>query len=90
MEAVSPALIGSTGVALLLIAFALNLTGRLSERSRLYLWMNIAGSALAAAYAWMDGAVPFLVLELVWATAAAVRLVLLTAKKNPRRSAAGG
>ena len=71
-----PVVIGSFGVGLLLIAFGLNLVGKLSERSVAYLSMNIVGALLAAWYAWADGAVPFLILEIVWALTAFVRLVM--------------
>ena len=69
--------IGSIGVALLLIAFGLNLVRRLSERSVWYLSMNIVGALLAAWYAWAGGAVPFVILEAVWALTALVRLIVV-------------
>ncbi len=46
----SPLLIGSAGVSLLLIAFGLNLFRLLSERSRFYLAMNFAGVILEGAW----------------------------------------
>ena len=41
--------LGSAGVGLLLLAFALNLFGRLARRSRLYQGMNAMGAGLACA-----------------------------------------
>ena len=67
-------IIGSLGVTLLLLAFLLNVGRRLNEQSRLYLWMNILGSALAAAYAAMTGSIPFVILETAWCLAALYRL----------------
>lgn len=78
----TPVVIGSIGVALLLIAFGLNLVRKLSERSVTYLSMNIVGALLAAWYAWAGGAVPFLILEFVWALTAAVRLVMTLTRSN--------
>lgn len=78
----TPVVIGSIGVALLLIAFGLNLVRKLSERSVTYLSMNIVGALLAAWYAWAGGAVPFLVLEFVWAATAAVQLVMTLTRSN--------
>lgn len=78
----TPVVIGSFGVALLLIAFGLNLVRKLSERSVTYLSMNIAGALLAAWYAWAGGAVPFLILEIVWALTAAVRLVMTLTNRS--------
>lgn len=72
-----PVVIGSIGVALLLIAFALNLLRKLSERSIPYLLMNIVGALLAAWYAWAGGALPFVILEAVWALTALVRLIMV-------------
>ena len=66
----------------MLIAFALNLVRKLSERSVTYLSMNIVGALLAAWYAWAGGAVPFLILEIVWAGTAAVRLVMTLFHSN--------
>ena len=70
-----PVIIGSLGVGLLLVAFALNLVKVLQENSRLYLMMNVAGALMASWYAYTGGAVPFVILELVWAVAALARLV---------------
>ena len=78
----SPSLVGSLGVGLLLLAFVLNLAGRLYERSAIYLLMNILGAGMAAWYAWQGDALPFVILETVWGVAALVRLLALT-KKAP-------
>jgi hypothetical protein len=74
-------------VALLLLAFVLNLLRRLHERSPTYLIMNFVGAGLAGWYAWVGGIIPFVILEGVWSLTAAVRLILV-ATKSPR--AAGG
>jgi len=73
--------IGSGGVMLLLIAFALNLLNKLSEQSRIYL--NVLGSLAAGWYAYVGDIFPFLILELVWAAVALARLLAVT-KKNLR------
>lgn len=67
--------IGSVGVFLLLLAFVLNLSGRLPERSRCYLLLNLTGASMAAWYAWAGSALPFVLLEGIWATVSAVRLI---------------
>lgn len=76
-------LIGSVGVGLLLLAFALNLLKRLSESSPVYLAMNIVGAAMAAWYAFQGNAIPFVILELVWASVALIRLILVIKKGSP-------
>ena len=79
----SPVVIGSVGVFLLLLAFVLNLIRVLSERSPIYLLMNIVGSGLAAWYAWASNSIPFVILEAVWGLAAMIRLLALAKKRPP-------
>ena len=67
--------IGSCGVALLLLAFALNLRRVLGTGDRLYLALNFVGASLACASAAMIRFLPFVVLEGVWAVVAAAALV---------------
>jgi len=79
----SPELIGSVGVGLLLVAFVLNLARKLSERHPLYLIMNVLGCALAAWYAWVGEQIPFVVLETVWGAAAVIKLAMVAKTKAP-------
>lgn len=67
--------LGSLGVGLLLLAFALNLLGRLSRRSRLYTGLNALGAGMACAAAVLIGFYPFVVLEGTWALVAAAALL---------------
>jgi len=78
----SPLVIGSIGVGILLLAFVLNILKRLDENSPAYLAMNIAGAVLSGWYALTSDIIPFVVLETVWAGAALVRLVLVLSKKS--------
>jgi hypothetical protein len=59
--------VGSTGVAILLVAFFFNLSGRLSRSSRAYAALNTVGAGLACWASWLIGFVPFVVLEGTWA-----------------------
>ena len=68
-------LIGSAGVALLLLAFFLNLVRVLSTQSYPYTALNFAGASLAGYASYLIGFVPFVVLEGTWAVVAAVALV---------------
>ena len=74
--------IGSIGVTLLLLAFAMNLLRWVTERSAVYLGMNLLGASLAAVYAYAGGAIPFVILEGVWAAVALVRLVAPAKRKG--------
>jgi len=78
----SPVLVGSLGVALLLLAFVLNLMRKVTEHSAVYLLLNFIGAGLAAWYAWHDMMIPFVILEAVWGVTALVRL-LRVMKKAP-------
>lgn len=78
----SSMLIGSAGVFLLLLAFALNILKKLSESSPVYLLMNFIGALLAAWYAYEGRIIPFIILELAWSGAALYRLILVL-KKAP-------
>ena len=68
-------LIGSIGVALLLLAFLLNLVRVLTTESYPYTALNFAGASLAGFASYLIGFMPFVVLEGTWATVAAVALV---------------
>ncbi len=68
-------MIGSLGVALLLLAFLLNLVRVLTTESYPYTALNFAGAALAGYASYLIGFVPFVILEGTWAAVAAVALL---------------
>ena len=74
--------IGSTGVALLLLAFFLNLFGWLATSERAYQGLNLVGAGLACWASWLIGFMPFVVLEGTWALVAGAALC-----NRPRRHA---
>jgi len=59
-------LIGFTGVAVLLLAFLLNLLKKITSNGLPYIIMNIFGAGLACLASWLIGYIPFVVLEAVW------------------------
>lgn len=67
-------LIGSTGVALLLMAFLLNLLQSLPASGYPYTLLNLVGASLACYASYLIDFLPFVVLEGTWAVAAAVAL----------------
>lgn len=67
--------IGTTGVTLLLIAFALNIAKKISPESTSYLLLNILGSAMAGISSYMIEFWPFVVLESVWMLASIFALI---------------
>ena len=66
--------IGSLGVALLLLAFFLNLFKFIAPDGLAYIGLNIAGAGLACLSSWMIAFMPFVVLEAVWCLVAAAAL----------------
>lgn len=75
-------LLGTLGVTLLLVAFALNLIGRLKSSSTAYLLMNVAGAALACISSYLIAFWPFVVLEGVWTISSAAMLAKELKKKQ--------
>ena len=67
--------IGSTGVALLLVAFLANLFKLLRAESRLYSGLNFVGAALACWSSYLIQFMPFVVMEGVWSVVALVGFV---------------
>lgn len=67
--------IGTIGVTLLLIAFALNITKKITPENTWYLLLNIFGAGLAGVSSYMINFWPFVVLESVWVVASFIPLI---------------
>lgn len=76
--------IGSVGVALLLLAFLLNLIKRLAQDSVAYTALNLVGATLSGYASWLIGFIPFVVLEGTWAAVAAIALVRIVARPSAK------
>jgi hypothetical protein len=72
--------VGSLGVAILLLAFFLNLTGRLSKDGITYILMNIVGASMACIASILLKYVPFIVLEAAWTLVSLISLVRFVKK----------
>ena len=70
-------IIGIIGMILLLSAFALNLLKKVTEFSYSYILLNIFGAGLSTYYAYTLNAVPFIILEAVWALFAIYKLIVV-------------
>ena len=70
-------IIGIIGMLLLLLAFALNLLKRVTEQSFSYILLNIIGAGTSTYYAYTLNAVPFIILEAVWALFAVYKLAIV-------------
>jgi hypothetical protein len=58
--------IGFAGVAILLIAFLLNLLKKIPSNGLPYILMNIIGAGLACLASWLINYIPFVILEGTW------------------------
>ena len=67
--------IGFTGVAILLLAFLLNLLKKITSNSLSYIIMNIIGAGLAGAASWLINYMPFVVLEATWTAVSVFALI---------------
>jgi len=67
--------IGFTGVAILLLAFLLNLFKKISSNSLSYIMMNIIGAGLACLASWLIQYVPFVILEGTWTIVSIIALI---------------
>ena len=74
-------IIGSFGVTLLLIAFLLNLAGRISKDGLTYILLNLIGAGLAMLASWLIHYIPFVVLEGTWTLVSGVAFINYFRKK---------
>ncbi len=79
--------IGFVGVALLLLAFVLNLFKLLRSNGPVYMGLNFVGAGLACYSSYLIMFMPFVLLEGVWALVALAGIVraLLAGAKPTRR-----
>jgi hypothetical protein len=78
-------LIGTIGVALLLVAFLFNLLKLLRADEYPYMLLNLTGAGLACWASVMIRFMPFVVLEGAWAAVAAVMLARRLLRPAPGR-----
>lgn len=72
--------LGSVGVAILLVAFLLNLMKKITESSVPYLLMNAIGAAMTCVASILIMFVPFIILEAVWTLVSLVTLIRVVRK----------
>ncbi len=76
-------LVQVVGALLILSAFAASQLGAMDPRSRVYLVLNLVGSAVLAVLAWEERQWGFLLLEVVWAAVSLWGLVQLWRSRTP-------
>jgi aconitate hydratase len=73
---------GWVGASLILGAYLLLSIGRVTGRSPLYQWMNVAGAAGFIVNGWWHGAIPSAVLNIVWMLIGAVSLWKIAQRRS--------
>lgn len=86
LEGLSADWIGSAGVAMLLLAFGLNVFGRIERRGLMYCGLNAMGALIAAYASWMINFVPFVVLEGTWCVVSLVAFTNVMTGRATRNS----
>ena len=74
--------IGFAGVFILLIAFLLNLSGKIAKDGLPYLIMNVLGAGFACLASWRIHYIPFVILEGMWTLVSLIALVNYFRKTN--------
>lgn len=67
--------IGFIGVFQILLAFILNVTGKLNKRSLAYILLNLIGAAMACLASVQMNYLPFIILEGVWSMVSILALI---------------
>lgn len=80
----NPLLFGIPGATIILVAFALNVSRKVTATSKSYLWLNIIGSAILILYAISLNSIPFIVLNAVWVGFAAYEFLKQQKGKNAK------
>jgi hypothetical protein len=78
--------VGFFGAFIQLVAFVLNLRGKLSHDSNYYAGANAVGCCMTASYAYITGDVPFLMLEVTWGLFAFHKWFGLISKKKKKKA----
>jgi hypothetical protein len=67
--------IGFIGVFLLLLAYLMNLAGKISKDTLPYIVLNIVGAGMATLASWLINYMPFVVLEGTWTLVSLAALI---------------
>jgi hypothetical protein len=77
---------GWAGAGLILLAYVLLSTRRLSGESAAFHWINLAGAIGFIVNGWWHGAIPNAAMNIVWALVALYSLIRLSRKSAPEPS----
>ena len=75
--------IGFIGVFQILLAFILNITGKINTKDLSFILLNLTGAGMACLASILMKYVPFIVLEAVWTLVSLISLINYLRKNNP-------
>lgn len=73
--------LGFIGVALILLAYFLNVTNKVRNNSYTFILLNLVGASLACIASVLLNYLPFIILEGVWALISLISLIKVYKKK---------
>ena len=76
--------IGFVGVFQILLAFILNITGKISTKDLSFILLNLIGASMACLASILMKYVPFIILEGVWTLASLISLIEYFKKIKPK------
>ena len=76
--------IGFIGVFQILLAYILNLTGKIRKKDLTFILLNFIGAGMACLASILMEYLPFIILEGVWASVSFISLVNYKSKSNGR------
>ena len=74
--------IGFIGVFQILLAYVLNVTGRLDKNDLAFILLNLIGAGLACLASALMNYIPFIILEAVWALVSLIALIKYFSKND--------
>lgn len=78
-------IVGSAGTIMMLMAYLLNIAGKLPSNNLFYILMNLFGGACVCVASMLIEYVPFVILEGTWAVGAGWALYIYFKNKNDKQ-----
>ena len=78
--------IATAGVTILLIAFFLNIAGKLSAKDKRYASLNLLGGVLSAYASWLASIYPFVALNIIWSFTAFIYLIKVNVPRETKQN----
>tara|TARA_R110002050_G_scaffold204327_1_gene339521 strand:- start:7100 stop:7354 length:255 start_codon:yes stop_codon:yes gene_type:complete len=74
--------IGFIGVLQILLAYILNVLGKIDSNDLIFIWLNLLGAAMACLASILMAYIPFILLEAVWTLVSLISLMKYKRHRN--------